>query len=100
MGLEIIHLDHGSEFSGSKRFDEVREIILGRKDFKGCFLITSLDKQNEFYLRYQFFKIDGADTSLFEMRYGFIRIFFDLEIRAPKYPELIPKVQNVSFLEF
>ena len=39
--LELIYLDHGYEFAYSKRFDEIRDIILGKKDFGGYLLISS-----------------------------------------------------------
>lgn len=37
--LELIYLDHGRKFALDPRFDDIREIVLGKRDFHGYLMI-------------------------------------------------------------
>lgn len=105
IGLETIYLDHGANFTYSQRFDEVRKIILGKKDFSGYLLIgTNKDfiKPNmESSITYRFLKSneDDKEFALFEFNYFLVKIFFDMERRVCKLNNK-SKLKDFSILKF
>lgn len=80
IGLELIYLDHGRDFTLSNRFDDVRNIILGKKDFNGYLLIGTNEDSLKTGVTYKFLEDNGI--AVFDFNYLFIRILFDMEHRS------------------
>lgn len=82
IGLELICLDHGIEFALSERFNEARDIILGKKDFNGYLLIGTVENLGVAGITYQQVKDEtGFEFMVFEFQYLFVYIIFDMERR-------------------
>ncbi len=83
IALELLCLDHGNEFILSNRFDQVREIILGKQpEFNGYLLVGTEDGTKPSGVSYRFLKDEhGQEFAFFEFNYFQITIFFDFEIR-------------------
>ena len=82
--LELIYLDHGYEFAHSKRFDEIRDIVLGKEDFGGYLLISSgNERSHPCGVTYSFLKDEETtkNFTFFEFNYMFLKIISDLERR-------------------
>lgn len=80
IGLELIYLDHGRDFTLSTRFDDVRDIILGKKDFNGYLLIGTKKDTEKNGVTYKF--LEDTGIAVFDFNYLFIRILFDMEHRS------------------
>lgn len=83
IGLELLCLDHGVSFCLAPRFDEVRDIILGKRDFHGYICMGSNKTIDKVGVKYQFFKVgnDAREIVLFEFNYMFLKIMFEMEQR-------------------
>jgi hypothetical protein len=84
IAFELLYLDHGREFVLSGRFDEVREIILGNRDFSGYLFIGTMEKSSDPGIEYRFFKDNetGREFAFFDFKYFFVQILFDMERRV------------------
>ena len=83
IGFELMCLDHGKDFMLAEKFDDVRDIVLGKKDFNGYLLLGTNEKSGKAGMSYKFMTdtITGKDFALFDFNYLFIRIIFDMERR-------------------
>ncbi|MDD4332560.1 MAG: HNH endonuclease [Patescibacteria group bacterium] len=83
IALELIYLDYGAVLALSPRFDEIRDIILGKKDFGGYLLLGSNSKSIEAGMSYRFIRTceDDKEFAFFEFNYLFVKIMFDMERR-------------------
>lgn len=83
IGLELMYLDHGREFVHQTRFDEIRDIVLGRVDFSGYLIFGANATSVTPGVTYRFIKSlkDGQEFAFFEFNYLFLKIMFDLERR-------------------
>lgn len=100
IGLELICLDHGIEFALSERFDEARDIILGKKDFSGYLLIGTTKNSGVAGMRYRPVKDEtGFEFMVFEFQYLFVYIIFDME-RRQSIPDNGTKLAGFDVLKF
>ena len=101
IGLELVCLDHGQEFALSERFDDVREIILGKKDFIGYLAIGTNEKSLRSGIYYFPIKdeVTGSEFYIFDFNYMFVRILFDME-RRKALPENGSKLEKFTILKF
>ncbi|MDD2681091.1 MAG: HNH endonuclease [Patescibacteria group bacterium] len=101
IGLELLCLDHGIDFCLSSRFDEVRKIILGKRDFHGYICIGSNKTIDKVGVTYRFFKTGdgGKELALFEFNYMFLKIVFDMEQRECRL-ENGAKILGLDVLRF
>ena len=83
IGFELMCLDQGKDFMLTERFDDVRDIIIGKKDFSGYLLIGTNEKSGKAGMSYSFLSDikTGKDFAVFDFNYLFIRIIFDMERR-------------------
>ena len=83
IGFELICLDHGKQFILSDRFNDARDLILGKKDFEGYLIIGTNKDYINTSVTYRFLKdeVTGKEFAIFDFNYMFIRIFFDFERR-------------------
>lgn len=83
IALELLCLDHGIDFCLTSRFDEVREIVLGKQDFHGYIFMGSNKTGNKVGVTYRFFRVgmESREIALFEFNYMFLKIVFDMEKR-------------------
>lgn len=87
IGYELMCLDHGRDFILSPRFNEIRDIILGKKDFSGYIIIGSNEKTENPQMKYYSLKDEhGKEFMVFDFVYLFVRFIFDMERR-----EVLPK---------
>jgi hypothetical protein len=99
IGLELIYLDHGKEFVLSSRFDEARQIILGKQDFHGYLLVGGGSKQHT-GVSYRFLKAeDGTEFACFEFSYMLVKIIYDMERRIA-IPDNGTKLMGFNVLKF
>jgi hypothetical protein len=83
IAYELVCLDHGRDFVLSPRFDEVRDIILGKKDFTGYLCLGSNEKSENPRVTYYLRKDEtGKDVTVVDFNYLFVRIIFDIERRT------------------
>lgn len=95
IGLELVCLDHGVSFALSERFDEIRDVILGKKDFRGYLIIGSNGKPDKVGVTYRsLVDTEMKEFFMFDFNYMFIRIIFDMEKR------LIPLENNFKLEGF
>lgn len=101
IGLELVCLDHGREFVLSDRFDDVREIILGKRDFNGYLAIgTNIDSSR---VGMYYFPVTDQKTGkqffFFDFSYMFVRVFFDMErrIALPENGAILEKFTVLKF---
>jgi hypothetical protein len=80
--LELMVLDHGKDFVLTERFDDIRDIILGKKDFNGYLLIGSNEKSENPRVTYHLKKDNIGEFIVVDFNYLFIRILFDMERRT------------------
>ncbi len=102
IALELIYLDHGYDFAYSKRFDEIRRIVLGAEDFEGYLLIGSVNQRDhESGLTYSFLQDDETkkEFTCFEFNYMFLKIMSDLE-RRKSLLESNDKLLGMTVLKF
>lgn len=105
IGLEVVYLDHGSDFTHTPRFDEVREIILGKKDFSGYLLVGTnkgpVNPSMKSGITYRFLKSneDNREFALFEFDYLLVKIIFDMERRICKLDNGL-KLGDCNVLKF
>lgn len=104
VGLELIYHDYGHDYAYSDRFDEIRDIILGKADFSGYLLLLSLEREkriDKVHIRHEALKSneDGKEFTLFQLSFfGLIKICFDLERR--KAHDLGINSSKVTLLRF
>ncbi len=100
IGYELVCLDHGRDFVLSPRFDEVRDIILGKKDFSGYILMGSNEKSENPRVSYYPLKDEqGREFMAFDFVYLFVRFTFDME-RREALPEAGTKLECMTVMKF
>lgn len=99
--LELIYLDHGSDFALSKRYNKIREIVLGEKDFGGYLMIGTNKNSVDPKMTYRFLKDEETDVefTIFEFNFMFLKIISDLE-RRKTLPNSGSKVLDMTLLKF
>ncbi len=97
--LELMVLDHSKNFVLTSRFDEIRDIILNKKDFNGYILIGS-DKDNINGLTYYLKKDkNNKDIILIDFKYMLFRIISEMEQRYIPLDNKF-KINNYTLLKF
>lgn len=83
IGLGIVYLDD-SKLALSPRFDEVRQIILGNKDFCGYIVINIASKPTvHSNMIYRHLNLpNGRRVALFQLRFFGVEYIFDFENRV------------------
>lgn len=100
IGYELVCLDHGRDFVLSSRFDEVRDIILGKKDFSGYILIGTNEQSKQPRVTYYPLKDEkGREFMAFDFVYLFIRFIYDME-RREALPEAGTKLERMTVMKF
>lgn len=100
IGYELVCLDHGRDLVLSPRFDEVRDIILGKKDFAGYILMGSNEKSENPRVTYYLLKDEvGKDFIVFDFVYLFVRFCFDMERRIV-LSETGTKLDRMTVMKF
>lgn len=100
IGLELLCLDHGLEFCLSSRFDDVRNIVLGKQDFHGYLCLGSNKSSDKVGVTYIFFNTEEKNNvALFEFNYMFLKIVFDMEMRKSNL-ENGAKIIGLNILKF
>lgn len=100
IGYELVCLDHGRDFVMSSRFDEARDIILGKRDFKGYILIGTNEHSEQPRVTYYPLKDEqGKEFMAFDFVYLFIRFIFDME-RREALPETGTKLERMTVMKF
>jgi hypothetical protein len=100
IGYELVCLDHGRDFVLSSRFDEARDILLGKKDFSGYLLIGSNEKSENPRVSYYPLKDkEGREFMAFDFVYLFVRFIFDME-RREALPEAGAKLERMIVMKF
>ncbi len=100
ISLGLIYKDLGRDVAYSERFDEVRKIILGEKNFHGQLFIVRKNRV-EHLATVQHVNDDSTDDtrSVFRFYYYGIEIIYEIEKRAYELPDDFPK-DAISKLEF
>lgn len=100
IGYELVCLDHGRDFVLSPRFDEVRDIILGKRDFSGYILIGTNEHSEQPRVSYYPLKDDhGREFMAFDFVYLFVRFIFDME-RREALLEAGTKIERMTVMKF
>lgn len=102
MTLGCMHIDM-PETAMSERFDPVRRMILGLDKFHGYFAtvkrVTPPNNKNVASLSYNFYTNEQGEQTVWCHFYFYgVEMFTDLEMRKPKYPELI--TPHAAIFEF
>lgn len=85
IGLELLCLDQGQNACLGDKFDDIRNIILGNKDFNGYLLFGTNKLPDKLGVYYRLIQIDGGtEIALFEFNYMFFKVIFDIERREIK----------------
>lgn len=100
IGLGVVYKDLGEEVAYSTRFDEVREIVLGKKDFQGqlFFLKHPTDLESSGVQHWDL-KDEEGTISFFRFYYFGIEIFYEMERRVFEIPKVFAKdkIDVISF---
>ena len=82
LGVIYLDVDDHKLDPRSERFNEVREIIQGEKDFSGYIIILGEKPDNKSNMQYQCFNLpDGTELILFHLNFFGMKFMFDFEQR-------------------
>lgn len=98
--LELMVLDHGKDFVLGERFDEIRNIVLGKKDFSGYLAIGGSTKPIDAGVTYFLRKDEhGNNIIVCDFRYLLTRIILEMEQRMIPLENGV-KIEGFTVLKF